>query len=256
MKKSVLIIFLALVMFMGLWAQNSQNPNEIVKKCIAALGGEEGIKKHANLSADGEFKIVMNMGEFTGKLKLVRKNAKIWMKVDVTFRGSNFMVLQAFNGKIAWKDQFGTVADQPELNYKSDADHTLELLLEKKAVFSIVKITEIEGKKTVGIGVDFNGKKTTFFIDTESYLPVEVVYKDLYFSRNLVKEVLEKRIRYSRYKKVDGVLFPYKSVFYEKGKKFIEMNFDKVAFAPTVSAGIFDRPDQAPDLRYMEEMLN
>jgi|GEM_PF-1144463 len=253
MKKTIIITLLSLLIALGMWAQN---PKEIVEKCVTAMGGEEAIKKHQDFCSEGEVKISIRMMELSGKLKMIQKERKSWLRGEVTFGNNVFTMTLAFDGKTGWMDRLGTISDQPSLNFESDLDHTLSLLTEKNATFSLAKETEIEGKKVIGINVDFKGKKTTFFIDQETHLPMEIVFKDLYFSESNVKEMLEKRIRYLEIKKFSGLLFPSKMIFYEKGKKKMEITFDKVVFNPSISPHIFDRPDQAPDLRYFEEMIH
>lgn len=253
MKKIVLITILTLMTAAGLW---SQTPDEIVKKCIDAMGGEETIKKHLDFKAEGEMKMTYGMMEFAGKIEAIRKNRKSWNKIKVTFQGTEIVAFTAFDGKKGWMDRMGTIADQPALNSESELDHTPLLLLEKDAVFTAVKETEIEGKKVIGIEADFKGKKTTFFIDRENYTLMEIVYKDLYYGMNQVKETMEKRTRYADYKKFNGVLFPATTIMFQKGKKAMEMRFDNIVFNPTVSADIFKRPDQELDLRYSEEMIH
>lgn len=150
----------------------------------------------------------------------------------------------------------GTTVDQPSLNYESDLAHDIPLLVEKDAVFSLGKEKEIEGKKAVGIEVDYKGKKTTFYIDRENYTVLEMVYKDLYFGEKYTKEMLEQRIRYGDYKQMDGVLFPARLEIYQEGKKFAELHYDEVVFNPEVALAKFDRPDQKLDLKYREELIN
>jgi hypothetical protein len=239
---------------MGLW---SQAPEAIVKKCVEALGGEEAIKKHLDFSGEGDFSLSLRGMELAGDFKLIQKDKKLWNKIKVTFAGNEVTQTMAFDGKKAWMERMGNIADQPSLNYESDQDHSLELLVEKNAVFTAAKETEIEGKKVIGIEADFKGKKTTFFIDPDTYTPMEIVYKDYYYGMMTnVKELMEKRQRLMDYKRVDGVFFPTKMITYQKGQKFMELRFNKVLFNPKVPADIFERPDQEADLRYMEEILH
>jgi hypothetical protein len=253
MRKTIIITLLSFLIVLGMWAQN---PKEIVEKCVTAMGGEEAIKKHLDFRSEGEVKISIQMMELSGKLKMIKKEKKSWTRGEVTFGNNVFTMILVFDGKTAWMDRLGTISDQPSLNFESDLDHTLSLLTEKNATFTLDKETEIEGKKVMGINVDFKGKKTTFFIDRETYLPLEIVFKDFYFSESSTKEMLEKRIRYLEFKNLSGVLFPSKMIFFEKGKKKMEVTFDKVVFNPSISPHIFERPDQAPDLRYFEEMIH
>ncbi len=254
MKKNVLIVLLTLLISMGLW---SQAPEAIVKKCVEALGGEEAIKKHLDFSGEGDFTISLRGMELSGDFKMIQKNRKFWNRIKVTFAGTEVTMTMAFDGKKAWMEQMGNIADQPSLNYESDNAHSLELLLEKNAAFSRAKATEIEGKKAIAIEANLKGKKTTFFIDPETHTPMEIVFKDYYYGMMTnVKELMEKRNRLMDYKRFEGVLFPFKMIFYQKGQKFMELRFNKVVFNPKVPADIFERPDQEADLRYMEEILH
>jgi hypothetical protein len=262
MKKSILIVMIMFLISLAPWsqgtlgAQEAQSAKEIVDKSVAALGGEEAVKKQLDFSAEGQFKISMRMMELSGEAKWIFQAPKSWNKFKVVFAGNEVTQTQAFDGKSAWMERMGTLADQPTLNNESDLAHSIGLLLEKNASFSLAKETEIEGKKAVGVEVDFKGKKTTFFIDRENFLPLEIVFEDYYFGESSTRELLEKRIRCLEYKNIAGVLFPTKTAFYLKGKKLLELDFDKVMFNQKVSADIFARPDQEPDLRYMEEMVN
>lgn len=265
MKKCFLVLMIMSLISLALWsqegqgAQNTQAPQsakEIVDKCIAAFGGEGAVKKQLDFSGEGQFKIAMRMMELSGNAKWILQAPKSWNKFKVSFGGAEITQVQAYDGKRAWMERLGTLSDQPPLNSESDLAHTFGLLLEKNATFSLAKETEIEGKKVVGLNVEFNGKKTLFFIEKETYLPLEMVFEDYYFGETATRELLEKRIRYLEYKNISGVMFPMKSVYFLKGKRLLELTFDKVLFNQKVSADIFARPDQELDLRYMEEMVN
>lgn len=253
MKKLMILTVITLMISVGLWAQS---PADTVKKCVEALGGEAGIQKSLNFSADGIMKMSFGNMEFTGKIKTVRQGRKNWARVEIKFGGNTFVVFQAYDGKTAWMDRMNTVADQPSLNNESELDHTLTLLLEKDAKFSAGKATEIEGKKVIGLDVEFKGKKTTVYIDPDTHLPMEIVFTDEFFGQNNIKEMVDVRSRLLDYKTVDGVPFPMRIVRYQKGKKQVEMTFDNVTFNPKVAEDLFSRPDKAMDLRYGEEMMN
>ena len=247
------IFILGILFSVNLFAQN---PKEVIDKCINVLGGEEAVKKFSDYKAKGEIKISMRGMELSGKLESIQKGRKIWRRTEVVFGKDVYVMLQAFDGKTAWMDRMGTIVDQPSLNYETDLSHDLDLLIEKEAVFSFAKEKEIEGRRAIGIEVDFKGKKTTFFIDKKTYTILEMVYKDLYFGEKFTKEMLERRIRYGDYKKLDGVFFPTKMTIYQEGKKQVEFQFSEVSFNPEIALAKFQRPDQKLDLRYSEERIH
>jgi len=251
--KKISILFLVFLFAANLFAQN---PKEVIEKCINALGGEEAVMKFSDYHAKGEVKLSMRGMELPGKLESIVIGRRVWNRIELTFGRETYTMLMAYDGESAWMDRMGTIVDQPSLNYESDSDHGIPLLIEKDAVFSIAEEKEIEGRKAFGIDVDFKGKKTSFFIDKETYTVLEEVYKDLYFGEKYTKEMLEKRARYADYKKVDGIFFPMKITLYQEGKKVMEFQYSEVKFSPEVALAKFKRPDQKLDLRYGEERIH
>jgi hypothetical protein len=249
---------IAIFFFTFLFTANlfPQDPKEVVEKCVNALGGEEAVKKFYNYHAKGEVKLSMRGMELPGKLESIVIGKRVWSRIELTFGKETFTMLMAYDGETAWMDRMGTIVDQPSLNYESDSDHGLPLLIEKEAIFSMAKEKEIDGRKAFGVDVEFKGKKTSFFIDKEAYIVLEVVYKDLYFGERYTKEMLEKRNRLGNYKKVDDVFFPMKMTLYQEGKKVLEFQYSEVRFNPEIARAKFKRPDQKLDLRYTEERIH
>jgi hypothetical protein len=231
------------------------NAGDIVKKCVAALGGEDAIKNFADFKGVGDMKAYFGSRELPGTVTIIRKGLKNRTEAEVKFGSQTMSMIQAYDGKDAWMSFRGNIVNQPALNSQSDADHTMALLVEASATFALGQGTEIDGKKAAAVDVTFKGKKTTFFIDQEDHLVREIVFKDTYFGQNNVKETMEKRIRLKDYKKAGAGLFPHTWTFYEKGQKRIFASFNTVTFGAEISADKFARPDQAPDLRVMEERL-
>jgi hypothetical protein len=251
--KQIGIFFLILGLSVNLFAQN---PREIVNKCVTALGGEAAVQNFANYQAKGTMKLAAQGMELSGKLETIQLGRKRWNRIELQFGGQTYILLNSYDGETAWMDRMGTIVDQPALNYESDLDHDITLLIEPEAKFSLGKESEIDGKKAVGIDVDFKGKKTTFYVNLDDYSILEMVYEDVYFGENYTKETLEKRVRFSDYKDISGVLFPTSMAFYQKGQKQMEFHLEEVSFNPQVADAKFQRPDQKLDLRYSEELIH
>jgi hypothetical protein len=247
-----LLILSVLILSSGLLGF-AQTPREIVNQCITTLGGEEGIRNFSNFKGVGEIHFFYGTHSFEGDVTVIKKGKKTLIKGEFTFRGSKMKMVRSFDGKNAWMERRGNISDQPDLNDQSDLDHIPLLLLEKKAVFSLGEQTEIEGNKAIGIEVNFNNKKTTFFIDQTDHTIREIRYSDLFYGDSLNKETLEKRIRCLDYKKIKGFMFPSRMIHYQKGKKQLEFKFQEIVFDPRVTPDIFERPDQELDLRTREE---
>lgn len=233
----------------------SQDATEIARRCVAALGGEEAIALFSDSQGEGTVTMGLFGSEVKGTFKMTRKGRSSFIKAAVDFSGRDLIYIDAFDGRNAWRNSWNTITDIPALNYLSDLDHTVSVLIDKQAVFSFTKEIEIEGKKAIGIEADVKGKKTRFFIDPKDFTILEIQHKDTYFNPDRVKEELGKRTRYSDYKKFGSVFFPTKAITFQKGKKLREYRFKKVTFKPAVSPSLFARPREEQDLRYYEESM-
>ena len=245
----LLILLLPLFVF-------GQPAEEIVALCIKAMGGQEDLHKFADYKASGDISYFMRGSEISGTVEVLVKPNKYWKKTDLDFGGRPFTLKNVYDGKIAFSERNGRVSDLPSLNSESDLDHSILLLLEKNAKFKLDKETELNGFKVTGILVELNGKKTLFNIDVNDHVIREIVFKDSYFGDNDTKELIEKRIRYSNYKKIDGLQFPMDMTFIENGQKDLVYKFNIVNFSPPVDSTIFKRPDEEVDRRYWEETIH
>jgi hypothetical protein len=252
MRKTAVLMIILLIS-VSLFAQS---PKEIVEKCVSALGGEEAVWKFDDYHAKGEMKVSIYGMEVPGSVESISKGRMTWRRSEAEFMGMRMTIIQAYDGKNAWMDRRGTIVDQPSLNFESDLDHRINLLVKKDASFSLAKETEIEGRRAIGVEVDTKGKKTTFYIDADDFTVLEMVYQDLYYGESQTKEMLDKRVRFSDYREIEGVNFPMSMVVYQKGKKFIEMHFSEISFNPDVASAKFKRPDVKLDLRYRDERMN
>jgi hypothetical protein len=237
----------------GLYAQS---PQDVVEQCVAALGGESAVVKYKDYQAQGQAKLSMYGREFTGSVEIIEQGRNKRLKTELAFGKDTFVIINAYDGETAFQDRQGRIIDKPALNYESDLDHTFAVLIDEGTVFAAGKSTEIGGRKVTGIEADLDGKKTTFFIDNDSHTVSEIVFEDMYFGENNTKELIEKRIRYADYRDVEGIPFPTRMTFYEKGEKQWEIELADVSFEPEVDAELFRRPEQGLDLRYSEERMD
>jgi hypothetical protein len=216
-------------------------------------GGEKGISYFSNFEATGELELFFGIRSFKGDFTIIKKGRKSLLKSEFAFGGSKMKMVRAFDGRNAWMEQRGNISDQPALNSQSELDHTPLLLLEKEATFSLGEKTEIDGVKVIGIVVDSNNKKTTFYIDQSNNTIREIRYSDLFYGDTFNKEIIEQRIRFLDYKRIKEILFPSRIAYFQKSKKQMEMNFKDIRFDPKVTSDIFERPDHELDLRTREE---
>ncbi len=249
--RTTLTLILTLLVSFGLTAQE-QSAADIVKKSIEALGGEAAVKNFKHYSAKGDIKMFNN----TGKLKMTAMGKKLRTDISISFRGNTFAITQAYDGKIGWSERMGSVINQPSTNFESDLAHGISILLEKDAKFTLLKATELDGKKVLTVEAEYKGKKTNFYFDAETMLPAAQEWEDHYFNMQNVKELSKKKIRYANYKTFEGKQFPTEMSMTLKDRPMGEFILKEIDFNPQPAADFFTRPDEELDLRYREEMLH
>lgn len=251
-KISLTVLGLA-VTISCLWAQPEQ---ELVKKCVAAMSGEQSLKRYMHYEGTGLVKVQFFNQNFSGTFNLVKAGEKSRLVIELDFSGEKFRWIKAYNGVAAFSDMEGDVSDLPDLNFKSDLSHSVMILVDPLTRYTLGKETEVMSRPAIAVEAELAGKKTTFYIDRQDYTVLEIAWSDMYVNENFVNELLEKRLQYENYQKIDGVFFPMKMTEYAKGQKTLELEFQTVKFAVSENPVLFERPTQKADYSYWEEKMN
>ena len=134
---SLSFFVLSLFLFTALPVSAQANKaGDLVAKSVAAMGGEKAIKAFEHYEAEGSVKVTFGPREIAGTLRVVQQGPKLYKKVKITAGSREFLIIEAYDGKVTWRDMMGNIADQPTLNNESDLDHTMNLLIQKGAVYS------------------------------------------------------------------------------------------------------------------------
>jgi hypothetical protein len=252
MKKAILLI-LGMGIATLLSAQTAQDE---LAEVAQAIGGAEAVQMWNDIEAEGNLIYSAYNREFSGDFRLVRNGSKNWIRIALNFGSETYVMINAYDGQVAWAERMGQVTDQPTLNEETKAKHGIGLLVKKDATWALGKESEVTGKKVISLEADWHGKKTVFWIDPATHLVQEISYKDLMIGDKEIKEYLDIRTRYEDYQKIGNVMFPMKTVNYLKGSKSGELRFVKVTFNPKITPTLFQRPQQKIDLRYYEEIID
>jgi hypothetical protein len=251
-KKSPLFIAWCLCVS-SLLAQSGQ---ELAKKCVAAMGGEQSLKCYQNYEGSGLLKLTFFNRDFSGTFTKNQAGEKSRNSMILDLGQEKFPYTIAFDGLAAFSDMAGDISDLPNLNFKSNLKHSVAILLDPMANFTIGKETEILGRKAIALQADLEGCVTTFYIDQQDYTVLEIAWSDLYVNENYVNEMQQARLRLEKYEKTGDILFAMKMTEFAKGQRTGEFEFREIAFNPKIDQAIFQRPIQKFDYSYWEEKMN
>ena len=212
-------------------------PEEIIAKNIETMGGKEAFKKIKNK-----------------KMVQIRKYNQMNRGIKDTIyqeRPNNFYVVmdtgirEGADGKMAWmisprgarliegnnlarylREHSFDGFDGPDASYKTMKTEGIEQI-NGKGCYKVVKTPE-------------KGTERTVYYDKNNFM----IVKDVSYFKNPQGENTKVEICYEDYKKINGILFPYKEMTFVNGQKSEEKTIEKIELNIEMPEGIFDIPEE------------
>lgn len=243
---------LVLASLLLVWAHSAaaQTVDEVVEKCVAALGGRAALGKLTSRSATGTITLSTPGGDLTGSIEIlnaVPNRSRTLIKVDASSLGAGLVVVdQRFNGVAGYvmdslqgnSDVTGNQLDNmrngafptPLLNYKQ-----------------MGATATLSGKEKVGdrdayvvIFEPASGSIVRQYIDAETYLTLKAVAKvDV---PQLGQEV-EQTTEFSDYRDVDGIKTAFR-VASTSAIQRLSVTITKVEHNVRIDEALFSKPPQ------------
>ena len=212
---------LAVALLLAGWAPvvSAQTADEVVDRCVTAIGGRAAFAKLKSRSTIGTITLSTPAGDITGSVEVLDaapNKSRTLIKADLSALGAGQLVLdQRFDGSAGYSmdtlqgnhDITGNQLDNlrngsfphPFLNYKQ-----------------MVATARLDGREKVGereaylvIFEPTSGSVVRQYVDAETYLPIKMVVKlDV---PQLGREV-EQTTEFLDYRTVDGVKLPFRLV--------------------------------------------
>lgn len=217
---------LSLTVVCSAWA--GDDANAILKKAIAARGGEKGLAKEKNLAwkAKGTMHLFGMKNVYDAQYWFAAPD-KMAFKMKANFGGMDVELTAGTDGKTAW-EKMGDMIREMEKDKAEEFQHTvyamyvssLVPLTEKGFTLNALEETKVEGKPAVGVKVSKKGKRdVSLYFDKESNLLVKSVTRtfDEFVKKEVTQEVL-----FSGYRDMDGAKVFDRLTIRREGMPFIE----------------------------------
>jgi outer membrane lipoprotein-sorting protein len=220
----------------------SQNAKDILAKMIEAQGGRAALEKIKDTTMTGTMEIPQ--AGITGSLSVYYKEPDK-VRMDMEFMG--MVMTQAYDGENGWSvnPQTGSVEDMTEdqaAEMKKMAMGNASLLNPEKLgiTYSYKGKETIEGKDYLMLEQTFaDGDMATIYVDPKTYL----VYKSRQKAANLAGVQTESEIFTDDYRKVDGMMMPYRVRIVQEGEEAFTMTFTDVKFNTGLEDSLFKKED-------------
>ena len=232
----VIAILITLLMCPRLYAaeETLPTPEEIIAKNIEAIGGIKALNKIKNKKTV----VIRKVEGMNKELKITQYKERPNNLLSIYDSGARV----GSNGKIAWSIHpqngarllegleltiilSGAKFDRPDEPYKSMKTEGIEQI-NGKDCYKVVKTAE-KGRETI----EYYDKNTFMIVKTMSY-------SEGLQGNNKIE------IYNEEYKKINGILFPYKEVHFINGQKNQEVTHEKIELNIEMPEGIFDIPEE------------
>ncbi len=213
--KTMSRLLLALVAF-GLTAPASaQTADEVIEKCMAALGGRAALAKITSRTMIGTITVATPQGELSGPVEIYAQSpnkSRTLIKLDLAAFGAGEMTVdQRFDGNAGYiidtlQGNRDITGGQLE-NMRNGAFPTVLLHYKERGITAELAAREkVSGRDAyVLVFTARSGSPTRQYIDAETYLPMKTVVKVEVPQLGEVEQTSE----LSDYRDVDGVKVPF-----------------------------------------------
>lgn len=189
--------------------QSNMEAKNIVSDYIERLGGEKKLKKIKTLKKIINTTIE-NVPDFNMLNEVIYKEPNLYsseVTIDkigqielVKYDGQNCFIIRNHNNEKIKKPIEGALLEEKKRDF---APFPILNLINQDTKFELIDIIEIDNKPTYKIKVKDTNKTLVFFFDKENKLLIKKKIID-------IKTI--KTTKYFDYKKVKGVMFPFKTI--------------------------------------------
>lgn len=253
----IVTLLITLLLCQGLFAaeETLPTPEEIIAKNIEAIGGKDACEKIYNAKRFSIRKFIQTnmINKITDYQERPDKEyvlAEAALPDTENVSGERPMgILRAgSNGKMAW-EIFPDAAPRHLL----EGDQLSIRLLQARfdtifygyddAIYKSMKtdgIEQINGKDCYKVvKTSEKGEEKTVYYDKKSFMIVKTTVN------NKTPQGIKKWEAYNEeYKKINGILFPYKKVNYLNGQRYEEITYENIELNIKMPEGIFDIPEE------------
>ena len=241
MRTSALVLVVLSMTCPTLAAQSVPTADHLIAKYIARVGGMERIAAATSIRRTGKF---IGGGGFEAVVVQENKRPNL---VREEFLLQGMTAINAYDGKSGWKiDPFGGKKDAESLTEEemhgilADADFDEPLVNYKSKGYKAeyTGMDQVEGTDVYKVRITLaNGDLRTYFMDTDSYVPIRMEEKR--FIRGAEQEI---ETTLGDYKPVAGWLVPFAIEAGPKGQDKASITYQKIEVNVPLDDAKFRRP--------------
>jgi outer membrane lipoprotein-sorting protein len=232
------------------WAHSAtaQTADDVVEKCIAALGGRAALVKLTSRSATGTITLSTPGGDLTGSIEVLNQapnKSRTLIKVDASALGAGMITVdQRFNGVAGYvmdSLQGNSEITGGQLDNMRNTGFPTPLLIYKQAGATAT----LGGKEKVGdrdayvvIFEPPSGSIIRQYVDAETYLTLKTVMK---VQVPQLGQDVEQTTEFADYRDVDGIKTAFRLTSTSSVQR-LSVTITKVEHNVKIDAALFSKP--------------
>jgi hypothetical protein len=210
---------LALTLLLAGWAQATpaQTADEVIDRCLAAMGGRAAFSKLVSRSTTGTITLSTPAGDITGSIETLNaapNKSRSTIKADLSAFGAGQMTReQRFDGKSGYvmdtlQGNRAITGNQLDNLRNGSFPHPFLNYKERGTTAQLIGREKVGEREAFVVNFDpTSGSIMRVYIDAETYLPAKMVVKAEV--PELGQEV-EQTTEYLDYREVDGIKLPFR----------------------------------------------
>jgi outer membrane lipoprotein-sorting protein len=237
------------VTFLFVQAQDEDALKALLRKSIAAHGGEKNLGKYkASITKfKGKIEVAGMKLDITGETSL-QKPDKVKNVMALEVNGMTIDVVTVFNGKKLWVSAMGEtkeIDDEKIVNgareeMQAEGAGGLSEYLKAPYELSAIGEVKVKGKDAVGIRVSKKGQKDiSFFFDKKTHLVVKT--EMVTYDGEMAKEVTQEKFIID-YQDKDGMKMAKRVEILKDGKAFMDIEITDIQPVEKLADSVFAKP--------------
>ena len=236
------------VMLGALWVHAQESDvKEVIKKAIAAEGGEKLLRKYQAGTAKikGTMELMGAMVKISGE-STVQKPDKLKHVLTLEIMDKELQITQVYDGKKMWRSFMGQTMEVDDEESLEEMRQALRVesaaglvdLLDKSYTLDAIGEVKVKDKAAVGVRVNKKGQREiSLFFDKKTHLLVKTEMR--------VREMGQERTQekfFSNYKDRNGLMYPSRLVIHKDGKLFMDLEITESQPLEKVDDATFAMP--------------
>jgi outer membrane lipoprotein-sorting protein len=229
-------------------AAQDANPKDVIRKSVAAQGGEKELAKYKAATAKYKGTIVLNNApaDIVGETLLQRPD-KLKNVLSLDLGGMKIDITTVYDGKALWVSAGGNTNEVKDVKIRDETRESLRVeggnlvdFLKEPYEISAIGEAKVKGKDAVGVRVSKKGQRDiSYYFDKKTHLPIKTEMRS--YQPMTGQEVTQEKFLLD-YESKNGLQVPKRIEILHDGQRYMEIDITEMQVLENLDDSTFARP--------------